>query len=162
MLWSIPSLSLCNLDLYSFPQKTLTTPWNACQAFFSVSVIFSFRVLDFNMVAIWGPTNIPPFSLASDICGIIALISWNVSLFKSKALTNCFTKPNFIWRGGNKTFSLLTSDSLMTLYLPGVNSCLGGQGTSRSALHQLCCSISKENTRIWYSHPGDPTKTPTS
>ena len=38
----------------------------------------------------------------------------------SKALTNCFTDPNLIWRGGNKTFSRATRASWMILCFPGV------------------------------------------
>ena len=101
-LWLVFWLSVYNLDLYSF-SKTSTTPRNACQAFFSVSVIFSSRILDFNVVVICRPTNFPLFSLASDNYGNTALIPWNFSPLQSKALTDCFNEPNFMWRSGSKT-----------------------------------------------------------
>ena len=61
--------------VFILSQKASTTPRNACQALFSVSVIFSSRILDFNMVDIWGPTNFPLFGLTSDNFGNIVLIS---------------------------------------------------------------------------------------
>ena len=103
---------------------------------------------DFNMVVIWGPTNFLLFSLASENFGNIALISWNVSPLKSKAFTNCFNEPNFMWRGVIKFFPSLQVTAWWHRTFLALVRPLEANGSSRSALYQFCCSTSKENTSI--------------
>jgi len=155
MVWSVFSLYLYNLDLYSF-SKTLQPHHNACQVF-SLSVIFSSRVLDFNLL--FGGQQI--FLALVWHLTILGTLLWFLEMF-------LLWKPK-LWQSASINLILCEGAAIklfpcvlvtpwwhctfLALVLP-----LAATGSSRSALYQLYCSTSKENTSIWCSHSADPKK----
>ena len=68
-------------------------------------------------VCICGTWNTPTL-IANDNPGKAVMMCSKHSLSVYNALTNCFIKPNLMWRGGKMILSLFTIGSCMIFYMP--------------------------------------------
>ena len=71
------------------------------------------------MGCIYGPLNIPAFTLASLMCGNVVVRNVKAEPSVSNALTKFFINPNLMCKKGNRIFAGLTSGRYLTLCWPG-------------------------------------------
>ena len=102
-------------------------------------------------VEFWGPSNIPFFNLASENWKNWDIIYWKQYSSLSSACTNCFMRPNLMWRSGRRTFDGCTNGSLMTFLDPLSSDILFGLAFFfYNDYHDPDCPISTKNKDTLY------------
>ena len=109
-----------------FPRKFLTAPENAFHAFNSSLFMVEINAGSFSNGRIWGPSKIPALIFSYVSLGNFEQRYLKHSPSLSKALTNCFINPNFLYRGGKSTFSLFTNGTFFRFFSPSTNTFLLG------------------------------------
>ena len=129
MLWAFCQLNLHTLVLFLFPKKFFITPTKMNHAAFWTFTV-GIKAWSRTSVPICGPSNTPALIFSYDKPVKLRRRYWKHSLSRDNALTNCFIKPNLMWKGGKIILSLLTIGLWMTFGTPALSVSLVGRSLS--------------------------------
>ena len=99
-------------------------------------------------VRICGPSNTPALIFSNDNPGKAVMMCWKHSPSISSTLTDCFIKPNLMWRGGKMILSLFTIGSCTIFGMPASRVSRIGQSfwtqcLFHAQLSHICGSFNK-------------------